>query len=103
METEGEAEPSGAETTVEIDAAARALAERWQRGNKGDLAFRAACGATLAELRAAFKRRPQVFSAATVSLLREVGRALSVRPLAGPPPLEVLRDVFGYPSFRAGQ
>jgi ATP-dependent DNA helicase RecQ len=38
-----------------------------------------------------------------VSLLREVGRALSVRPLAGPPPLEVLRDVFGYPSFRAGQ
>jgi ATP-dependent DNA helicase RecQ len=103
METEGEADPSGAETTAQIDAAAQALAERWHRGDKGDLAFRAACGGTLTELRAAFKRRPQVFSPATVSLLREVGRALSVRPLAGPPPLEVLRDVFGYPSFRAGQ
>jgi ATP-dependent DNA helicase RecQ len=103
METEGEADPSGRETTAEIDAAARTLAERWQKGDKSDLAFRAACGGTLAELRAAFKRRPEGFSPATVSLLREVGRALSVRPLAGPPPLEVLRDVFGYPSFRAGQ
>ncbi|HEY4186763.1 MAG TPA: DEAD/DEAH box helicase, partial [Polyangia bacterium] len=103
METEGEAEPSGWQTTAEIDAAAQTLAERWQQGDKGDLAFRAACGGTLADLRAAFKRRPQVFSPSTVSLLREVGRALSVRPLAGPPPLEVLRDVFGYPSFRAGQ
>jgi ATP-dependent DNA helicase RecQ len=103
METEGQADPSGAATTAEIDALAQALARRWQQGDKNDLALRAACGGTLAELRAAFKRRPDVFSPPTVSLLREVGRALSVRPLAGPPPLAVLRDVFGYPSFRAGQ
>ena len=82
METEGEADPSGRETTAEIDAAARTLAERWQKGDKGDLAFRDACGAALAELRAVFRRRPEGFSPATVSLLREVGRALSVRPLS---------------------
>ena len=78
METEGEADPSGWQTTPEIDAAARALTERWQQGDQRDLAFRAACGGTLAELRAAFRRRPEAFSPATVSLLREVGRALSI-------------------------
>ena len=96
-------DPSGATTTAGVDAAARALADRWRAGNQGDLAFRAACGGALDGLRATFRRRPEAFSPATVTLLREVGRALSVRPLAGPPPLEVLRDVFGYPSFRAGQ
>ncbi len=103
MEIESEAEPSGATAATDVDAAARALADRWRAGDKSDLALRAACGGALDELRATFKRRPEAFSPATVTLLREVGRALSVRPLAGPPPLEVLRDVFGYPSFRAGQ
>jgi ATP-dependent DNA helicase RecQ len=103
METESEADPFGGTAVTDVDAAARALADRWRAGDKGDLALRAACGGALDELRATFKRRPGAFSPATVTLLREVGRALSVRPLAGPPPLEVLRDVFGYPSFRAGQ
>jgi ATP-dependent DNA helicase RecQ len=98
-----EAGPSEAPDTAEIDAAARALADRWGAGDRGDLAFRAACGGELANLRLAFKRSPGAFSPATVGLLREVGRALSVRPPSGPPPIDVLRDVFGYPSFRAGQ
>jgi ATP-dependent DNA helicase RecQ len=113
MEIESEAGPSEARTAGDIDAAARALVERWRAGDQGDVALRAACGGTLSELRGVFKRRPEAFSPATVSLLREVGQALSAprtaparRPAAtssGPPPLEVLRDVFGYPSFRAGQ
>src|SRR6185369_1110170 len=113
MEIESEAGPSEARTAGEIDAAARALVERWRAGDQGDVALRAACGGTLTELRGVFRRRPEAFSPATVSLLREVGQALSAprtapasrRPAttsSGPPPLEVLRDVFGYPSFRAG-
>src|SRR5450631_1101686 len=115
MELETEAGPSEATTAADIDAAARALAERWRAGDQGDLALRAACGGALTDLRGAFRRRPEAFSPATVNLLREVGRALSAprgigiiprrvpAPPSGPPPLEVLRDVFGYPSFRAGQ
>jgi ATP-dependent DNA helicase RecQ len=120
MELESEAGPSEATTATDIDAAARALAERWRAGDQTDLALRAACDGTLGELRGAFRRRPEAFSPAIVSLLREVGQALSAprrvpgpalssrpsssRPSSsGPPPLEVLRDVFGYPSFRAGQ
>ena len=116
MEIESEAGPSEATTAGDIDAAARALAERWRAGDQGDLALRAACGGALNELRGVFRRRPEAFSPATVSLLREVGQALAApgralatasrRPSAtpgGPPPLQVLRDVFGYPSFRAGQ
>jgi ATP-dependent DNA helicase RecQ len=123
MEIESEAGPSEATTAADIDAAARALAERWRAGDQGNLALRAACGGTLSDLRGAFRRRPEAFSPATVSLLKEVGRALAAprdprevpgqisRQIprrapaspSGPPPLEVLRDVFGYPSFRAGQ
>jgi ATP-dependent DNA helicase RecQ len=122
MEIESEAGPSEATTAADIDAAARALAERWRAGNQGDLALRAACGGALTELRGVFRRRPDAFSPTTVSLLREVGQGIgqalsaprtvlapavsSRRPSAtssGPAPLEVLRDVFGYPSFRAGQ
>jgi ATP-dependent DNA helicase RecQ len=97
------ATPSEATTTAEIDAAARALADRWRRGDQADATFRAACGDELAGLRVAFRRSPAAFSPAAVGLLRDVGRSLSVRPRSGPPPTEVLRDVFGYPSFRAGQ
>src|SRR5450755_4562837 len=118
MEIESEAGPSEATTAADIDAAARALAERWRVGDQTDLALRAACDGALGELRGAFRRRPEAFSPAIVSMLREVGRALSAPrrvpapalssrrasgTSSGPPPLEVLRDVFGYPSFRAGQ
>lgn len=110
-----EAGPSETTTAADIDAVARALVERWRAGDRADLAFRATCAGTLSELRGAFKRCPEAFSPATVSLLRDVGQALSSAngaprrgasrpaPTPGPPPLEVLRDVFGYPSFRAGQ
>ncbi len=122
MVIESEAGPSEATAAADIDAVARALAERWRVGDQTNLALRAACDGTLSELRGVFRRRPEAFSPAIVSLLREVGQALSAprrvpapgrsarpasrpssQPLSGPAPLEVLRDVFGYPSFRAGQ
>ena len=98
-----EAGPSETLTPLEIDAAARALAARWRDGDQADAALRTACGGALAELRGAFRRQPTAFTPGAVSLLRDVARALSVPATTGPKPVEVLRDVFGYPSFRAGQ
>jgi ATP-dependent DNA helicase RecQ len=90
---------------AEVDTAARALATRWQGGDRADPAFRAACGAVLDELRGAWRRRPEAFAPATVALLREVARGLAARPrpASAPTAIQVLREVFGYPSFRAGQ
>ena len=129
MEIESEAGPSAATTATDIDAAARALAERWRVGDQTDLALRAACDGALGELRGVFRRRPEAFSPAIVSLLREVGglrgppkggRAGALfaavfsassrpflsplrRPLRAPTAWRSCADVFGYPSFRAGQ
>jgi len=98
-----EAGPSESLTPLEIDAAARSLAARWRDGDQADAALRTACGGALAELRGAFRRQPAAFTPAAVALLRDVARALSVPATTSLKPVEVLRDVFGYPSFRAGQ
>ena len=51
-----EAGPSEPTPVADIDATARALADRWRAGDQMDLRFRAACGGELAGLRVAFKR-----------------------------------------------
>jgi ATP-dependent DNA helicase RecQ len=86
-----------------VGAAADALAERWTSGDQADAEFRAACAADLDGLRAAWRRRPEAFAAATVARLRAVARGLATRPRVKLTPIDMLRDVFGYPSFRAGQ
>ncbi|HSS40066.1 MAG TPA: ATP-dependent DNA helicase RecQ [Polyangia bacterium] len=102
--------------TEEVDATARALAARWRGGDPADPALRRACSGSLAELRGAYRQNPAAFSAATVRVLKDLSSALTAtqvqarldlpaarpRP-AGPSPADVLRDVFGYESFRAGQ
>ena len=103
--------------TEQVDATARALAARWRGGDPADAALRRACSGSLAELRGRVSAEPAAFSAATVRLLKDLSSALtatqvqarldaagaaSQRP-AGPSPHDVLRDVFGYESFRAGQ
>jgi ATP-dependent DNA helicase RecQ len=97
---------------AEIDAHARALASRWRQGNRLDPDLRAACGAELARLRGVFRERPQVFGADALAALKEVSQALKTRAVQlawRPPPVAegaaqgVLRDVFGFESFRAGQ
>jgi ATP-dependent DNA helicase RecQ len=106
----------GPGTTAAIDAAARALAARWRTGDPADPGLRRACGDTLAELRAAYRQNPTAFSGSTVRLLKELAGALAATQAQGSltlpapapsseraAPHDVLRDVFGYESFRAGQ
>ncbi len=97
---------------AEIDADARALASRWRAGNRLDPDLRAACGGELARLREVFRASPQLFGADALAALKEVSQALKTRTVQlawRPPPVAegaaqaVLRDVFGFESFRAGQ
>jgi ATP-dependent DNA helicase RecQ len=97
---------------AEIDADARALASRWRAGNRLDPDLRAACSAELARLREVFRASPEVFGAEALAALKEVSQALKTRAVQlawRPPPVaegaaqNVLREVFGFDSFRAGQ
>jgi len=81
--------------------AARALASRWRDGDPEDTALLAGCVRELARLRALWRRNPAAFNADTVALLREVAAALAQPSNAAA--LGVLREVFGYDSFRPGQ
>src|SRR5450432_2427234 len=96
-----EAVPSGDDG--DMNTQARRLGDRWRAGDRTDPAFRAACARVLGELRSAWRLQPAAFSAETVGFLRAVALEVAARPPSGPPPLDILRNVFGYPSFRAGQ
>ena len=96
--------PSG---TLELDrdvaAEARALAARWQDGDRANPAFRAEVSGALASLRNQWRLRPGGFDADAVALLRDVSRQVSA-PVVAPGAAEaVLHDVFGYAAFRPGQ
>jgi len=93
--------PAPLQTDLEASAAAQALAARWRDGDRGDPQLRAACARELARLRASWRRHPGAFDAATVALLRDVAAELA-QPLNAAAQ-GVLRDVFGYDSFRPGQ
>src|SRR5512134_3413289 len=82
-------------------AAARALATQWRAGDPADPGLRASCVQELARLRAVWRRHPGAFDGGTVALLREIAAALAQPSRAAA--LAVLRDVFGYDSFRPGQ
>jgi ATP-dependent DNA helicase RecQ len=97
---------------AEIDADARALAARWRGGNRADPELRVTCGAELQRLRVVFRERPEVFGSDALAALKEVSQALKTAPTQlgwRPPPVAdgaargVLRDVFGFEDFRAGQ
>src|SRR5690348_15069263 len=81
--------------------AARALAARWREGDPADVKLLAACVRELARLRGLWRRRPAGFDAETVALLREIAAGLAQPSSAAA--MGVLRDVFGYDGFRAGQ
>ena len=62
----------------------------------------------LSELRQLYKRNPAAFSTEVLGMLREIAGAVAVpgagsQPAPAQPPEEVLKDVFGYDSFRPGQ
>jgi ATP-dependent DNA helicase RecQ len=113
---------------AEIDETARSLASRWREGNRLDPDLRAGCSAELARLREVFRDQPELFGAQALAALKEVSVALKIAasqlelraqrgfaarserggPGGGSPPAdqnarEVLRDVFGFDAFRAGQ
>ncbi len=58
--------------------------------------------ARLAELRALYREAPMLFTAESLRLLREAGDRAKHAPVDARA-LEALKEVFGYPSFRAGQ
>jgi ATP-dependent DNA helicase RecQ len=101
-----------ATAAAEIDADARALASRWRGGNRLDPDLRASCNAELARLREVFRASPELFGAEALAALKEVSQALKSRAIQlgwRPPPVaegaaeKVLREVFGFDAFRAGQ
>ena len=64
----------------------------------------ARAAAALDELRALWRKQPGLFSSQSVTSLREIGLALRNPPGADLPQARaVLKEVFGYPSFRPGQ
>jgi ATP-dependent DNA helicase RecQ len=81
--------------------AAQALAARWREGDPADVKLLASCVRELARLRSLWRRRPAGFDAGTVALLRDIAGALAEPSSAAAS--GVLRDVFGYEQFRAGQ
>src|SRR5690348_14968190 len=84
----------------DVGAAAQALAARWRAGNPTDPALRAVCADALAQLRRGWRARPSAFDSAAVALLRDVARELAA---SRPDPAAVLKEVFGFEAFRAGQ
>ncbi|MBK6513185.1 MAG: ATP-dependent DNA helicase RecQ [Polyangiaceae bacterium] len=68
-----------------------------------DADARAACSAELERLRATYKRDAGLFDAALLETLRGVAAALRRPARTGPSPEEVLKETFGYDSFRRGQ
>ena len=69
---------------------------------------RALVAARLSELRQLYRRNPSAFSTEVLGMLREIAGAVAnngraSQPAPAQPPEEVLKDVFGYDSFRPGQ
>jgi ATP-dependent DNA helicase RecQ len=69
---------------------------------------RSAVAERLSELRQLYRRNPAAFSTEVLGMLREIAGAVTVsrsgsQPAPVQPPEEVLKDVFGYDSFRPGQ
>jgi ATP-dependent DNA helicase RecQ len=78
------------------------LVEAAQALRAGEFAVRANVDAGLRELRGEYRRNPGEFSADLVGMLKTVAAALTESPPL--PALErVLKDTFGYDSFRPGQ
>jgi ATP-dependent DNA helicase RecQ len=86
----------------DLEAEVSALREEAQSQER-----RSAIAERLSELRLLYRRNPSAFSTEVLGMLREIAGAVSKRESSEvapvQPPEEVLKDVFGYDSFRPGQ
>ena len=98
---------AGARAVSDVAGQVARLASAWAAGDPADPALRRGCQERLDALRALWRRDRGLFRAEDVALLRDVAAAIGAagRNGAAPSaaPREILRDVFGYPSFRPGQ
>ncbi len=88
-------------TREDVSGAVAALCLYVERGERA----RAACHADLDRLRAGWRARPDLFSSSDVETLRAIALSLKNEQLGADlaRARKVLREVFGYPSFRPGQ
>jgi ATP-dependent DNA helicase RecQ len=96
------ADPQGLEAEV-----SELHREAQQADSKND-ERRSAVAERLSELRQLYRRNPAVFSTEVLGMLREIAGVVAApragsQPAPAQPPEEVLKDVFGYDSFRPGQ
>jgi ATP-dependent DNA helicase RecQ len=78
-----------------------ALTAAWAAGDPADAALVRRCEARLAELRRRWREEAALFGRAEIAALRDL--AARIRRAGRPGAHEVLRGVFGHPSFRPGQ
>jgi ATP-dependent DNA helicase RecQ len=90
-----------------LEAEVSELHREAQQGDPKSAERRSVVAERLSELRQLYKRNPGAFSTEVLGMLREIAGAVAVpsgsRPAPAQPPEEVLKDVFGYDSFRPGQ
>jgi ATP-dependent DNA helicase RecQ len=88
------------------DPAVASLLASWRDPPNGDAELRARIEATVAALKNLRRDRPQLFTPEAARLVRPAPGAAAVREKparVASDPAQVLREVFGFPSFRPGQ
>jgi ATP-dependent DNA helicase RecQ len=80
-----------------------ALLAAWKDLPEGDEVLRARIGATVAALKNLRRDRPELFTPEAARLVRPAAPAAPLAPAVPRDPAAVLREVFGFPSFRPGQ
>jgi ATP-dependent DNA helicase RecQ len=88
--------------TSDIARRAGSLVQAAEALRAGDIGLRSALDTGLRELRSEYRRNPGSFSADLVGMLQSVASALA-EPPSDQALLRVLKDTFGYESFRPGQ
>jgi ATP-dependent DNA helicase RecQ len=88
---------------VDVEAEVRGLAAEWRDGDPSDGALRSRLASRLDALRALWRTQSSLFPAEAVQTLKAIADALKTPPPRRATAREILKSVFGYDHFRAGQ